>query len=128
MADPNLLKRLAKGKTQNANECLHLVIWSKCPKTVFVGKWRVEGAVASAVSSFNIGATQLTQVMDRLGAEPSVVSSSILESMDTSRIVGAKHQMREAFKDQRKIQSGQAKHRQAQQEREEGPAYASGGF
>ena len=42
MADPSLLKRLAKGKTQNANECLHSVIWSKCPKTVFVGKQRVE--------------------------------------------------------------------------------------
>ena len=128
MADPSLLKRWAKGKMQNANECLHSVIWSKCPKTVFVGKRRVEGAVASAVSSFNIGATQLTQVMERLGAEPSVVSNSILESMDTSRIVGAKHQMREAFKDQRKIQSGQAKHRQVQQERGEGPTYASGSF
>ena len=94
MADPSLLKRQAKGKMQNANECLHSVIWSKCPKTVFVGNG-VEGAVASAVSSFNIGATQLTQVMERLGAEPSVVSNSILESMDTSRIVGAKRQMRE---------------------------------
>ena len=96
--------------------------------SIFVGKWRVKGAVASAVSSFNIRATQLTQVMERLGAELSVVSSSILESMDTSRIVGAKRQMREAFKDQRKIQSGRAKHRQEQQERGEGPAYASGGF
>ena len=88
----------------------------------------MEGAVASAISSFNVGATQLTQVMERFGAELSVVSNSILESMDTSRIVGAKRQMREAFKDQRKIQSGRAKRRRAQQERGEGPTYASGGF
>ena len=88
----------------------------------------MEGAVASAISSFNVGATQLTQVMERFGAELSVVSNSILESMDTSRTVGAKCQMREAFRDQRKIQGGQAKRRRAQQERGEGPAYASGGF
>ena len=30
MSDPNLLKRLAKGKTQNSNESLHSAIWSRC--------------------------------------------------------------------------------------------------
>ena len=63
-----------------------------------------------------------------MGAEPNEVSNSILESMDAARIAGAKRQMREAFKDQRKIQSGQTKHRLAQQDRGEGPTYASGGF
>ena len=33
MSDPNLLKRMLKGKTQNSNECLHSVIWNRCPKT-----------------------------------------------------------------------------------------------
>ena len=33
MSDPNLLKRVLKGKTQNSNECLHSVIWNRCPKT-----------------------------------------------------------------------------------------------
>ena len=51
MADPSLLKRLAKGKTQNANERLHSMMWSKCPKTVFVGK---QSGVASAISSVNV--------------------------------------------------------------------------
>ena len=47
------------------------------PQDCFRRKRRVEGAVASAVSSFNVGATQLTQVMERLGAEPNVVSKSV---------------------------------------------------
>ena len=37
MSDTNLLGRMVKGKTQNANESLHSVIWSRCPKTIFVG-------------------------------------------------------------------------------------------
>lgn len=32
----NLLSRCVDGKTQNANESLHGVLWSKCPKTTFV--------------------------------------------------------------------------------------------
>ena len=52
-----------KGKTQNANESLHSVIWSRCPKTVFVGVRRVCGAVASASAGFNEGTSHISQVM-----------------------------------------------------------------
>ena len=31
LSDPNLLKRMIRGKTQNANESLHNVIWSRVP-------------------------------------------------------------------------------------------------
>ena len=37
MSDTNLLGKMVKGKTQHANKSLHNVIWSLCPKTVFVG-------------------------------------------------------------------------------------------
>ena len=43
------------GRTQNANESLHSVVWSKCPKTTFVGVDRVVSATCSAVSEFNAG-------------------------------------------------------------------------
>ena len=66
MSDPNLLKTLLKGKTQNSNECLYSVIWSRCTKTVFVGHHKLHGAVASAVGGFNEGAVHLTRVMDLL--------------------------------------------------------------
>ena len=41
-SDSNLLKRLAKGKTQNSNESLHNVIWSRCSKTVFVSRRKID--------------------------------------------------------------------------------------
>ena len=45
MSDPNLLKRMLKGKTQNSNECLHSFIWSRCTKTVC---WSPETQVCSS--------------------------------------------------------------------------------
>jgi hypothetical protein len=38
LASDELLKRCLRGKTQNANESLHSVIWRKCGKDTFVGK------------------------------------------------------------------------------------------
>ena len=34
------------------NESFHSVVWSRCPKTVFVG---VRGVVASSIARFNEG-------------------------------------------------------------------------
>ena len=66
MSDMNLLKRLSKGKTQNPNECLHSVIWSRCCKTIFVSRHKLQGAAASAISTFNAGARQLTDLMSSI--------------------------------------------------------------
>ena len=55
LAHVDFLKRCTLGKTQNANESLHSVVWSKCPKTTFVGLERVVSATCSAVSQFNAG-------------------------------------------------------------------------
>ena len=128
MADPNLLKRLAKGKTQNANECLHSVIWSKCPKTVFVGKQRLDGAVASAVSVFNAGATHITQVMERLGLEVNDLSTTIMQAVDNTRIMAARRQSQHGYRTERKLRADVRKTQRVALEREEGVQYAPGHF
>ena len=86
MSDTNLLKRLQKGQTQNSNECLHSVIWSRCSKTVFVGHRKLHGAVASAVGCFNEGATHLTRVMDLLAIESNEMTQAFVASRDAVRI------------------------------------------
>jgi len=50
MADPSLLKRLAKGKTQNANDLVSDLV--KMSKDCFCRK--TESGVASAISSVNV--------------------------------------------------------------------------
>lgn len=55
LASDDILIKCVSAKTQNANECLHSMIWSKCPKEVFVSKKRLELSVLSAVQDFNVG-------------------------------------------------------------------------
>jgi hypothetical protein len=59
--EPSLLGRCTKGKTQNNNECLHSMIWSKCPKTNLFGLERVQACVALAVGEFNNGTKKTTE-------------------------------------------------------------------
>ena len=55
LASDAVLARCSQGETQSANESLHSVIWSKCPKEVFVSKKKIFVAVVGAVSQFNQG-------------------------------------------------------------------------
>ena len=57
MSSDSPLTHMQHGGTQNANECLNSVIWARCPKTVFVGKTRVEAAASMAISIFNEAAS-----------------------------------------------------------------------
>ena len=86
MRNPNLMKRLAKGKTPNPNEALHIVIWSRCAKTVFVCRQRLEVAVAEVVAEFNAVAYQLTEVMTKLSIEVNAITMSYMEENNRLRI------------------------------------------
>lgn len=55
LSDESLLERCTQCLTQNANECLHSLIWNKCPKETFVSKKRLEISVAQAVAEYNNG-------------------------------------------------------------------------
>lgn len=128
MTDPNLLTRLARAKTQNANECFHSVIWSRCPKTIFVGKERLHGAVAAAVGAFNKGASHLTQVMLSLNIEANEVSMALVEAADNLRVTKARALGEVQHKRACKARGEQRKRQRVQQEDEEGVTYAAGHF
>ena len=56
LTDDALLDRILMGLTQNQNECINSVLWSKCPKTKFVGQQKLELVVSDTVSIFKSGA------------------------------------------------------------------------
>ena len=56
LSTSELLNSCSKGLTQNQNESLNNVVWSKCSKRVFVGVHRFKLAVCEAVITFNDGA------------------------------------------------------------------------
>ena len=82
MGDTNLLGKMVKGKTHNANESLHCVIWSRCPNIVFVGLHRLCGAVASAIARFNEGTYYIYQVMEKLAIEINDIMNIYIEAAD----------------------------------------------
>ena len=56
LSKDELLEKCLHGKTQNANEALHGLIWQRCSKVTFSGRKVLEIAVASAVCMLNDGA------------------------------------------------------------------------
>ena len=56
----------SSGQTQNPDELLHGIVWSRCPKAVFIGKDKLETAVCCALSVFNKGARQTTDIMSSM--------------------------------------------------------------
>ena len=128
MSDMNLLKRMQKGKTQNANECLHSVIWSRCSKTVFVGHRKLSGAVAMAIGAFNAGASHTSAVMELLAIEQSEITQAYFDRRDRVRCSHADRALGHGAKARRKQKGDRRKLARANAEREEGTSYMAGGF
>jgi hypothetical protein len=69
LTEEELLKRCVGGYDTNVNENFNGVIWTKVPKTVFVGIDSLRVGVYEAVITFNEGAVGRLKVLDKLGLE-----------------------------------------------------------
>lgn len=85
----DLLKKCLHGKTQNVNECFNNVVWTRCPKTVFVGMEVLKVGVYDAVLSFNDGNAGKLRVLEALGCEPGYNSVKQLREIVDERITKA---------------------------------------
>ena len=86
LSQDDLLKRCLKGLTQNQNESLNGSLWSRCPKTKFCGKRKVELAVAETVCCFNTGASGKVTILEALGVNPGTNMLSFMRSEDNERL------------------------------------------
>ena len=101
MSNPELMKRLAKGVTQNPNESLHQVLHSRCPKASNVGFKQWEGMCARSVCDFNMGSQYLLQNALTLGLEANEIMVAYAEKKDRIRIKRAEKAMQEGAKRRR---------------------------
>ena len=60
------------GQTQNANEALNLIIWTRCPKNIFVNRSTLEIGINSAIIHFNNGSIGVTEVFNHFGLSGNV--------------------------------------------------------
>ena len=81
-----LLQKCLHGQTQNVNESLNGIIWTRCPKRVYVGRNIVEIGVSSAVINFNDGSLGLLPVFEKLGIDCGHSTHVSLRETDKDRI------------------------------------------
>lgn len=84
-----LLSRCQSGYTQNQNESVNSVLWSKCLKTKFCGYKKVQLAVSDTVSHFNAESAAKATTMKNLGMEPSGESLRLFRLKDKMRVAQA---------------------------------------
>ena len=83
LASNELQRRCISGKTQNANESIHSLIWRNCPKETFVSLKRLKLSVISSISEFNFGCfNTLTTKQEKLNS----FSVTIAQKCDNRRL------------------------------------------
>ena len=129
LASDSLLSRCLLGKTQNANESLHSMIWRKCPKTIFVSKGRIEYAVGQAICEYNVGCKKtLIETQKCAGMSPGNKSKEIAHNRLQRRVKNANLRQCAVIKRARHtIKLAKIKAQEAARRRE-GETYKAGSF
>lgn len=129
LSERSLLLRCLSGCSQNQNESLNGVVWSKAPKHKFKGPKSIEMAGMSAVLQFDCGQRGRQEVMRLAGIPHGNHTEEGGERKDRKRMYGSARKASEVEKKKRVTQR-QAKLVREQEAvaREGGPSYASGAF
>ncbi|KAG8320895.1 hypothetical protein J6590_058047 [Homalodisca vitripennis] len=98
LADPALLKKCILGKSKNPNESVNAVIWSRLPKTVFVGLQTLECLVLKELGmSVSKNTASVMSELDRLRVQRGERELSKLQKKARQRCENAKRRLEEAF-------------------------------
>lgn len=120
LTNEKLMSRCLMGMTQNANESFHSVVWTYCPKHIFVGAKRVAIATALAVANFNRGSKGMLDFVKAVGC-------SLSNNMQLSGIRRDKDRVVRAEKSElAEVKRRRAKRTLENSSREEGLAVVEG--
>ena len=89
LSDDKLLKRCLSGFTQNQNESINSVLWSRCPKSKFCGVVKVKLAVAETVCQFNTGMDTFVSLHKAMETNVSKTAINTLRKLDKIRVQNA---------------------------------------
>lgn len=129
LAANDLLERCLEGRTQNSNECLHSMVWNRCPKETFVSKRKVDLAVASAVAEFNKGYREMvTRTLEEGGMSPGEQLQDIGWKREEKRVQQRQHRSSQKFKRYRSLVKMAKTRQEAAIKVKEGCSYEPGAF
>ena len=89
LSNDDLLKRCLKGLTQNQNESINSILWSKISKARYCGKRRIMIAACETTCTANTGAATKSSILQRLGITPGRNTISSFRNEDSSRLKSA---------------------------------------
>ena len=128
LGSDSLLEKCLHGETQNANESFNNVIWTKCPKNVYVGRKMLEIGVASAVLHFNDGGKGLLEVYKNLKLSTGYFVFEGLAKTDKLRVKMMNIKASEKGRHQKKKLRAKRKGFQDKNAEDEGTVYGKGNF
>lgn len=100
LGSEKLLSRCVDGKTQNDNEDLRGVLWSKCPKTTFVFRSTLLLRVSEGICTYNTDYIKTVSDSQRacgLATSPGVNTIKTAKGFDTIRLRTAKRRNSEKY-------------------------------
>uniref|UniRef100_A0A1B6FED2 Uncharacterized protein n=1 Tax=Cuerna arida TaxID=1464854 RepID=A0A1B6FED2_9HEMI len=86
LSNPVLLKKCLKRKTQNLNESLNNLIWSRIPKRTFVSLPTLKFGVSEVILSFNNGYITKIKIMKHMYLEAGKYMIKAMELLDRKRV------------------------------------------
>ena len=96
-----LLSKCLHGETQNANEALNGVIWTRIPKRVFVGRTTLEIGAYSSVLAYNDGTEGILEVLNAFGLR-GTISEISATTLNKDRVKQMKRKSSDEGKKRRK--------------------------
>ena len=101
LSSAELLKSCEKGLTQNANESLNNVVWTKCSKRVLVGCERFKLGVCEAITTFNDGAKSQKNVYELLNIKCGPNMLKGLQMQNKIRLQNSRLKVTEKYRSRR---------------------------
>ena len=123
-----LLSKCLHGETQNVNESLNNLIWTRCPKRIYVGNSVLKTVVASDVICYNDGVQGTLPVLTKLGIEHGFFTADACQKADICRVKQANRKSTNKVKQRRKTLQAVRKGFNDKKKQEEGETYGSGAF
>ena len=128
LSSDRLLARCTLGATQNPNECINSLVWTRCSKHKFHGLPAIAFAASAAVLHFNGGYTSLIEFQKDLGTPASEKSIETYTRRDIARIEKSKKAADDKEKKKRAARNQQKIAREEALKEAEGQTYESGAF
>lgn len=124
----DLLKKCLHGQTQNTNEAFNSIIWTRCPKNIFISRSTFEIGINSAVIHYNDGGNGIKAVFSHFGLSGKVTFEQFV-NRDCKRVRQMMRKSSERVKKQRKrLRTIKKGYLDKEKESEKVDSYVAGGF